>query len=462
MFLTTAWYGVNNAVVFEVRDYLTSLGELRGELHRQNKYLEQSEIDLKKSREDVRDQTLKLVDLGLIQVETQGKGLGQLQKIANELNKLVDDGLAPLIRRLQSEPTKPSVVIAPYQKVSGSKIAAIAFIKRPFFILPAIFVQMIGAFAAKVWGLGVLQAIADLVIVSAAIFLSYTAGQWVLQRLNSNPLKLISNLFFLILPAVVSALSPYLVVPGSELVPGSSISLFNNVLAAGLLSAIGFAAKQEAEKVITELELAIEQTSLARSRAEQLKLVEKKRLSRILHGSVQSRIRSMALQIERTGVAPEKQKLEEFRASIIDEISNPTQGNLTDFLSELKELWGASAEIDYDLEQEIIELLSEDRNAQVAVIEIVREVVSNAMKHSKATSMKVKLGRYQGVSKKLGVISISAQFDGDRVQQTIPGTGLKTISELSSHFSYGSDANANFFSAEVPVNAQLSVATTGT
>lgn len=462
VFLTAGWYGVNNAVVFEIRDYLKSLRELRGELHRQNKYLEQSEIDLQKSREDVREETLKLVDLGLVQVETKGKNLDQLQQIASELHRLVDQGLAPLIKRLQDQPTQSNYIIAPYQKVSGLQIAKTAFIEKPFFILTAIFIQMIGSFAAKVWGLGFFGAIADLVLVAFAIFISYSIGTRVSQNLNSTPLKITSNLFFLITPALVSAFSPYLVVPGSELVAGSSLSLFNNVLAAGLLSAIGFAAKQEAEKVIDQLESAIEQTAFSRSRAEQLRLVEKKRLSRILHGSVQSRIRSLALEIERTGVAPEKQRLEDFRESIIDEISNPTQGELVEFLFELKELWGGSAEIEYDLDNQIPDLLASDGNARVAVIEIIREVVSNAMKHSRANKLSFKIGRYHGVSDKLGVITISAVFDGTKIDKTSPGNGLRTIGELSSHFSYESDNKANYFSAEVAVAAQLSVATTGT
>lgn len=462
IFLSAGWYGVNNVVVFEIRDYMKSLRELRAELHRENKYLEQSEIDLQASREQVRDETLKLVDLGLVQVETQGKNLDQLQRIANQLNRLVDEGLAPLIKKLQEQPTQPNYVIAPYQKVSGLQIAKIAFIERPFFILPAIFIQMIGAFASKTWALGIFGALADLMIVSAAVFISFSIGRFVLGRINSDPVKIASNLFFLSLPAVASAFAPYLVVPGSELVPGSSFSLFNNVLAAGVLSAIGFAAKQKAESTIDQLELALEQTALARSRAEQLRLVEKKRLSRILHGSVQSKIRSLALEIERTGTAPDKQKLEDFRSSIIDEISNPTHGNLIDFLYELKELWGASAEINYELDDEIPDLLFRDRNAQVAVIEIIREVVSNAMKHSKSNKLSFKIGRYQGVSSSLGIISISAVFDGARIEKTYPGTGIRTIGELSSHFDYHSDRKSNYFTAEVPVSAQLIEATTGT
>lgn len=123
---------------------------------------------------------------------------------------------------------------------------------------------------------------------------------------------------------------------------------------------------------------------------------------------------------------------------------------------------GASAEINYDLDDEIPDLLFRDRNAQVAVIEIIREVVSNAMKHSKSNKLSFKIGRYQGVSSSLGIISISAVFDGTRIDKTFPGTGMRTIGELSSHFDYHSDRKSNYFTAEVPVSAQLIDATTGT
>ena len=462
MFLTAAWYGVGNAAVFEIRDYSKSMAELRGELLKQSDYLEQSEQELTSSREDVLQETLKLVDLGLIQVETKGKDQDELQRISNQLHRLVDDGLSPLIAKLQNSITKPEYIITPYQKVSGWKIAQIAFIRNPFHILTAVILQMISAIASKIWGFGLLGAAADLLLVSIAIALSYSIGSIVLAKLKNPTVKFFSNMLFLILPAIASGLSPMIVVPGSEFDWVVSLSLFNNVFAAGFLSAIGFAAKAEAERVIKDLGVAIEQTALARSRAEQLRLIEKKRLSRILHGSVQSKIRSLALQIERTGTAPEKAKLDEFRTSIVDEISNPSKGNLIDFLFELKELWGASAEINYSLDDEIPDILLNDNNAHVAVIEIIREVVSNAMKHSASTKLAIKIGRYQGVSDQLGVITISAVFDGKEIESTFPGNGLKTISELSSHFGHHSDSKGNHFNAEVPVSAQLIVATTGT
>ena len=462
MFLTVTWFAVGNAVVFEIRDYSKSLAELRGELVKQSNYLDQSEQDLTSSREDVLQETLKLVDLGLIQVETKGKDKTELQRISNELHRLVDDGLSPLILKLQNSITKPHFIIAPYQRVSGWKIAQTAFIRNPFHIFFAIILQMMSAVTSKIWGFGFLGAVADLLLVSVAITLSYSIGSIILKRLKNPITKLFSNLLFLILPAIVSGLSTLIVVPGSEFEGVVFLSLFNNVFAAGFLSAIGFAAKTEAERVIKDLSIAIEQTALARSRAEQLRLVEKKRLSRILHGSVQSKIRSLALQIERTGIAPEKAKLDEFRNSIVDEISYPSKGNLIDFLFELKQLWGASAEINYSLDDEIPDILFNDNNAHVAVIEIIREVVSNAMKHSASTKLAIKIGRYQGVSDKLGVITISAAFDGQAIERTYPGNGLKTIGELSSHFSHHSDSAGNHFNAEVPVSAQLSVATTGT
>jgi len=202
--------------------------------------------------------------------------------------------------------------------------------------------------------------------------------------------------------------------PGSELSFIASLSLFNNVLAAGMLSAVGFASKFQTERSIERLQLAIEQTALARSRAEQLKLVEKQRLSRILHGSVQSRLRSLALEIERTGVAPDKQKLSSFRSSIEEELKNPSDANLIEFLDQMREMWGSSAEIKFKLDDEAVELLTLDQNAHIAVIEIVREVVSNAMKHSASTWINFNVGRYNSVSDSLGVIVVSATFDGTK------------------------------------------------
>ena len=462
MFITASWLAAGNAAVFEIRQYSQSFGKLRSELVKQSEYLSESERELTKSREEVLQETLKLVDLGLIQVETKDKDYSTLQKISSELHRLVDEGLAPLIRKLQAQATTPQYIIAPYQKVSRVEVSRIAFLQKPFYIGSAFLIQMLSSLTSKIWGFGFWGAMLDLAIVGGAMYLSYKLGTWVLKKAHSDWQRLTSSLFFLALPAVISGLSPLIVVPGSEVNLLIFMSLFNNVFAAGFLSAIGYAARFEAERAIANLELAIEQTALARSRAEQLRLVEKKRLERILHGSVQSRIRSLALQIERTGVAPDREQLDEFRNNIVEEISTPSKSNLIDFLMELRELWGASAEISYVLEDEIPDILLHDSNAHIAVIEIIREVVSNAMKHSKSTSIKFKIGRFHGVSETLGVITISASFDGEVVDGLFPGNGLKTIGELSSHFSYRSDSQMNYFNAEVPVSVQVSVATTGT
>ena len=462
MILSASWLAAGNAAVFEIRQYSASFGKLRGELLKQSEYLSESERELAKSRDEVLQETMKLVDLGLVQVETRDKDYSTLQKISNELHRLVDEGLSPMIRKLQSQATTPNYIIAPYQKVSGLEISRIAFYRSPFYIGSAFLIQLISSLTSKVWGFGLMGAILDALIVGTAMWVSYKLGAWVLTRLKSNTQKLFSNLLFLMFPAAIAGLTPFAVVPGSEFSWIIFISLFNNVFAAGFLSAIGYAARFEAERALSELESAIEQTALARSRAEQLRLVEKKRLERILHGSVQSRIRSLALQIERTGIAPEKDQLEEFRNNIAEEIASPSKSNLIDFLYELKELWGASAEIQYQLDDEIPDILLNDNNAHVAVIEIIREVVSNAMKHSRSTRLQFKIGRYQGVSDTLGVITISASFDGTPIERVLPGNGLKTIRELSSHFDYRSDSQSNYFNAEVPVSAQSSFATTGT
>jgi len=461
-FLVVVWYAVGNAAVFEISSFTKTLSELKSELAKQSRYLEQSEDELGRSREQVLEETLKLVDLGLVQVETRGKDSWQLQQISNELHRLVDQGLRPIIDRIQLSSTRPEFVVIPYQKVNGWQVATTAFIERPFHIFTAIVLQMISAITAKIWGLGFVAAVLDLLLVATAIFISYTIGRLVLSKLSTPQAKLFSNLSFLMIPAFVSAVSPLIVLPGSELTLIASMSLFNNVFAAGMLSAVGFASKYEYEQAIDRLRLAIEQTALARSRAEQLRLVEKQRLGRILHGSVQSRIRSLALEIERTGIAPDHQKLTQFRSSIETELRNPTSINLVEFLDQLQEMWGSSALIEFKMDEDTVELLGNDPNAHVAVVEIVREVVSNAMKHSDSNKIVFNVGRYQAVSETLGIILVSAEFDGTKITDTKPGFGLRTISELTTHFSYHSDAKGNHFSAEVPVSNQRILATTGT
>lgn len=462
-FLVFGLIGVANILIYETQSHQTRRAELNAKLGEEKALLSKIREVLFNERKQTLDETLKLVQLGLTQVESATKDRQSVQRVAQALHEMVDQGLGPLIKKLKrEESTEFDEVVLPKTRISGAERFRRAFVEQPFRPLLAITLSTLLTFSSKLWVYGAPLAIIDFFANCAAILISYYLGGKLLKKIRSTPVAAVSNLFFLALPAVTAASLPLVLFPQDSLPILTSVSLFSNTLVAGMAAAIGAASAELADQVIMDLKSAVERLALGRSRYQQLRLTERRKLSRLLHGSVQSRLRSLAMEIERTGLAPSKSKLQDLRMKIEMEIFQQEMANMDSLLGDLKELWENSATINYEIDDDTATVLDSDINTQLAVTEVIREITANAMKHSKSEYVNFSIRLPSNWrSSSMGNISLIARFDGVKVEIASHGNGIQVIEELTSSYRYFYEDGSNMFWCEIPVQFANS-ATTGT
>lgn len=463
IFLVVLFMGAGNVLLYEITKYKTQQRELNAQLLQEQQLLSKTREVLFNERKETLDETLKLMQLGMTQVESAKKGPEEVSQISMALNQMVDDGLGPLILKLKQDAESDlELPNQPGGRISGLELAKEAFLNRPYITPLAIALGTVGTFSSKFWVYGFFMAMLDLSLIALVMAISYFLGSKINTRLKSSPAKLISNLFFLMAPAVFAANLPLILFPGQPLPLLTSLSLFNNTFASGVVSAIGIAAVKLADESISQLAQTLKRVALARSRYQQLRLTERRKLSRLLHGSVQSRLRSLAMEVERTGVAPTKEKLLQLQSKIESEIFQRESANMDALLADLKELWENTASISYDIDSFTKSILAEDNSAQLAVTEVIREITSNAMKHSNSAFVDFKI-TVPKTWPEGGLVNLrlTANFDGQVVNIERHGNGLQVIEELTSDYFYQLAGSINEFWCEIPV--QLSkTASTGT
>lgn len=119
-----------------------------------------------------------------------------------------------------------------------------------------------------------------------------------------------------------------------------------------------------------------------------------KRFAREIHGGLQSHLQVFALKFEKAH-EDKSQLISDFKSEIKSILQSeevlPGKEDLQLSLDELAELWDGVANIDYEFIGEAIQSISDDYLIVECVYEVIREAVSNAVKHSGADQISVKV-----------------------------------------------------------------------
>ncbi|MFM6939964.1 MAG: hypothetical protein ACKOUD_05035, partial [Rhodoluna sp.] len=225
-------------------------------------------------------------------------------------------------------------------------------------------------------------------------------------------------------------------------------------------SALGFGVSLERQRVIAELESATAKVAWMNARLGQLIWVEKRRLSRLVHGDIQSRIIATALSIELLSQSPEEVEgaLETLRNRCQAALLAPVEGSsLEDFISSLKSLWSVSLDIDNRISANLMADIQSDPILVDTLIECIREAVTNAAKHAKAkritidAHMSLAHADDQTDSRRL-VLRISNVGKSPEVEGSIEtGQGSIMFAEVSLAWSLRATEDGAMLTAEIPM-----------
>lgn len=184
----------------------------------------------------------------------------------------------------------------------------------------------------------------------------------------------------------------------------------------------------------------------AAARLRQLAWSERERIGRALHGDVQSRIVATALQMQLGHPAQVAQSL----ATLETEVQSHFAGGIGEEawrrgLQRIEEVWKFSIQLTIDTQSSVDQALDSDPVAAHAVVEVIREAVTNAVRHARATTIKV------NATLASDVVLLEIQDDGNHMKAVgSPGLGSKMMDEACLEWKLERLDQGHRFMAKIP------------
>ena len=175
----------------------------------------------------------------------------------------------------------------------------------------------------------------------------------------------------------------------------------------------------------------------------------RRKVATVLHGSVQSHLYASAIrlaQTKRVTKAIIDRETKELRATLGElDFEQRTRESLRSVIRQIIDVWAGTCEIYSQIDKSIFILAKKDAEFEAAFIEVVREAISNAVKHSKATEIDVKAE----VRHNTAYLSISANQLAKLNQNSSSGFGTKLFNELTLRWSLRNESARAIFEAEI-------------
>ena len=159
--------------------------------------------------------------------------------------------------------------------------------------------------------------------------------------------------------------------------------------------------------------------------------VERREWALRIHGTIQASLTAALARLSQPGglskkdVALVREHIAQARKGLSQ--NNSSAFNLAEALKEIKKTWRGILEIKTDLRTPAAKTLISDRWASLCANEIIKESVSNSMKHGKAERVEISFESVQP-----GFIEIIAQDNGKGLpRQFRPGLGSQLLDEIA-------------------------------
>jgi hypothetical protein len=209
------------------------------------------------------------------------------------------------------------------------------------------------------------------------------------------------------------------------------------------------ARRAEVESQITDDLLAIaKENSLFAQRL----WVFRKRWLLVLHGSVQSSLTAALTRLQKAeqvdGVVLELVKQDLRRAEAAVDANLNDEIDLPSGLSEVQEVWRGICEISIEISERAKRALARSHDSSFCVNEIVKEAVSNAVRHGDATSASVSIDR---VTDDLLNVTVINNGSAPRVKEQQQGIGSDMLDEICLSWSLDVVKKKVRLVAELPV-----------
>ena len=218
--------------------------------------------------------------------------------------------------------------------------------------------------------------------------------------------------------------------------PERSLPAVVTIVGVVLIGAVAFTSitavqDQNRDTFIAQLEKNNSRIELDLALLNQRLWVERRQWALRIHGTVQASLTAALVRLSQPG-GLDKKDLSLVRAHIVQarkglSPNTSIQFDLVEALKETKKTWRGILEIKASLNSPAAKALISDRWASVCANEVIKESVSNSMKHGKAQKVSI---RFE--SRQPGFIEIVAEDDGRGLpRQFKPGLGSQLLDEIA-------------------------------
>ncbi len=432
--LIVIWFGVAGLVSDARASYRRSQQSLLDSIEQQLELRTSGERLIQISRAEILDQ----IKTTLAQALKLGSKAGDIQAAVDDLVRPLSHRLAMDLDELSRKPKQPKRSIKIYP------VLQTAFYKTAFNPLPVALMAVFGTITSRLWTLG-----PQALLISVSDLLVIAGGMWLAKRLKLS--GFLAILAWILIGFSSAAVADLLVNPEPLSNPTALLYFSVNVLGPALLFALLAAYDLEADKNLELLKLSLSRLEWETQAMRQRLWLERKRLSRFVHSELQSRLRSFAIRFQFQGSDPSEADLRRLReeceaALVFDDEQKP----LSEQLVQTIELWRGVVECEVLIPDELMEIIEQDPYASSAIAEVIREGITNAVRHGGASHVRVDCtltGDIQtGHALKLAITDNGQQ---DLVDNS--GLGMKMLSEVTSSNSLSRDSGITTLSAELPI-----------
>lgn len=201
--------------------------------------------------------------------------------------------------------------------------------------------------------------------------------------------------------------------------------------------------------VENEMRNVVAELSVLNSQLRQEIWLNRKRIAAVLHGPIQAALYAAAIRLNKAP-AVEPELIESIERDISSAMYQLEQGEAADdfesVLNQIRNVWAGATNVQIEVaDQDIYQALRANQIAGACAAEVVREAVSNAVKHGQAANIQVKLQRVTA-----NLLSITVTNDGLPLGEAVQmGYGSHILDEVAYNWTIENKADLTVLSAEI-------------
>ena len=363
-----------------------------------------------------------------------------------QIQALVRNQVRPLSRELQAKVQVLRSIIPPDSEMQGTKSL------RKLRVIPRIDSSFIASYAIAVPN--ILLTILSKSDLSATLFVAAVSVSYpVLGRIIQFTLsrKRIPVVSALVAPALVSIIAYlptgyviYLLAQQYELVGLTTLTAGGVLLFTNIASTAWFALQRSRDENAAEILRVNAEIRHELDLLDQSVWVAQRKWSYIIHGTVQGALTVAASRLEMANKLDDKLK-EAVRADIErakSVLASPPNfaRPLDELMKEISQTWEGVCDFEYQISPSAISALASSQTSTICLVEITKELISNAKRHGGATKFWLNAHLDQN-----GDLAVIAGNNGNSKSSTEnSGLGMEMISQLTRSWKFTGPDFTNF------------------